>query len=41
MFDDDDDDEDGLPGWLIFLLIFVAGNIILYYSTGHILIPLK
>ena len=38
MFDDDDD---GLPGWLIFSLIFVAGNIILYYSTGRILIPLK
>ncbi len=37
----DDDDEAGLPGWLIFLLIFVAGNIILYYSTGYFLIPLK
>ncbi len=37
----DDDDENGLPGWLIFLLIFVAGNILLYYTTGHILIPLK
>ena len=37
----DDDDGDGLPGWLIFLLIFVAGNIILYYSTGYILIPRK
>ncbi len=41
MFDDDDDDEDGLPGWLIFVLIFGAGNILLYYTSGYILIPLK
>ena len=26
-------------GWLIFLLIFVVGNIVLYVTTGWVLIP--
>ena len=38
-----DDDEGGgwggIAGWVIFLLIFGVGNVILYYTTGIVLIP--
>jgi hypothetical protein len=39
-------DEEGSGGWniggiVIFLLIFGVGNVILYYTTGIVLIPLK
>jgi hypothetical protein len=34
------DDEGGSwKGWLIFILIFGVGNIILYSTTGIVLIP--
>jgi len=35
----DDDEGSGIMGWVIFLLIFGAGNAILYATTGIILIP--
>ncbi len=28
-----------IPGWLIFVLIFVVGNIILFFTTGYVIIP--
>ena len=28
-------------GWLIFILIFGAGNVILYMTTGIVLIPIR
>ena len=33
--------EGGHPamGWMIFILIFVVGNIVLYLTTGWVLIP--
>lgn len=39
----DDDYEgggEGIPGWLIFFLIFVVGNGILYATTGIFFIPI-
>ena len=35
-----DDDEGGM-GWIIFILIFVVGNAILYFTTGIVLIPIR
>lgn len=33
-------DEGGGAGkWIIFFLIFVVGNAILYFTTGYVLIP--
>ena len=34
-----DNDGGGIWGWVIFLLIFGVGNVILYYTTGWVLIP--
>lgn len=34
-----DDEGGGGLGWLGFILIFLVGNIILYYTTGFVLIP--
>jgi hypothetical protein len=42
MADDSDDGEGG--GWggiLVFIGIFVVGNIILYLTTGWVIIPIK
>ncbi len=37
-----DDGEGGsLKGILIFILIFGLGNVILYFTTGFVLIPFK
>lgn len=36
-----DDDNNGIMGWVIFLLIFGVGNAILYYTTGIVLIPVR
>ncbi len=36
----DDDDGNGIKGWLIFILIFGVGNLILYATTGIFLIPI-
>jgi hypothetical protein len=36
----DDDGGSGM-GWLIFLLIFGVGNVILYMTTGWLLIPIR
>lgn len=36
-----DDDGDGLKGWIIFILIFGVGNVILYSTTGIVLIPIR
>lgn len=32
-------DDDGTWGWMVFILIFVVGNIILYATTGWVIIP--
>lgn len=37
----DDGDGSGLKGLIIFVLIFGVGNVILYLTTGFVLIPLK
>ncbi len=37
----DDRDGSGLKGWIIFILIFGVGNIILYSTTGIVLIPIR
>ena len=34
------DGDNGLQGWIIFILIFGVGNAILYATTGIFLIPL-
>jgi hypothetical protein len=39
MSDDDSGGMGGLGGWVIFILIFGVGNVILYYTTGIVLIP--
>lgn len=36
----DDDEGGGGFGWIIFILIFVVGNFILYKTTGIFLIPI-
>lgn len=36
-----DDDGGGMMGWVIFLLIFGVGNVILYATTGIFLIPIR
>lgn len=36
-----DDDNSGIMGWVIFILIFGVGNLILYYTTGIVLIPIR
>ena len=36
---DDEGSGSGIIGWVIFLLIFGLGNVILYYTTGFVLIP--
>ena len=36
-----DDEGSGVKGWIIFLLIFGAGNAILYATTGIVLIPIR
>jgi hypothetical protein len=35
-----DDEGNPLVGWLIFILIFGVGNMILYATTGAFIIPL-
>ena len=35
-----DDDGSGMMGWIIFILIFVVGNAVLYFTTGIFLIPI-
>jgi hypothetical protein len=37
----DDGDGSSLKGILIFILIFGVGNVILYLTTGFVLIPFK
>ena len=36
----DDDEGGGCGGWVIFILIFGVGNLILYSTTGAFLIPI-
>jgi len=36
----DDGDGRGWVGWIIFILIFGVGNLILYATTGIFLIPI-
>ncbi|MGE3806610.1 MAG: hypothetical protein AB7K24_18235 [Gemmataceae bacterium] len=36
----DDNDGGGLMGWVIFILIFGVGNLILYATTGIFFIPI-
>ena len=35
-----DDDDNPVMGWIIFILIFGVGNLILYSTTGIFLIPI-
>ena len=35
-----DDNGGGLMGWVILILIFGVGNLILYYTTGWFIIPI-
>lgn len=35
-----DDDDNPLMGWIIFILIFGVGNLILYSTTGIFFIPI-
>jgi hypothetical protein len=37
---DDDSDGSGVKGWIIFILIFGLGNLILYVTTGIFIIPI-
>jgi hypothetical protein len=37
----DDNGGSHAMGWIIFILIFGVGNVILYYTTGIILIPIR
>jgi hypothetical protein len=37
----DDDEGGGLKSWIIFILIFGVGNLILYSTTGILLIPIR
>jgi hypothetical protein len=34
------DEDGGATGWIVFLLIFVVGNIIAYKACGIVLIPI-
>ena len=36
---DDEGFGGGIGKWVVFLLIFGLGNVILYYTTGFVLIP--
>ncbi len=36
-----DEEGSGLMGWVIFILIFGVGNLILYKTTGIVLIPIR
>ena len=36
----DDDDDNPILGWIIFILIFGVGNLILYSTTGIFFIPI-
>ena len=38
---DDEGGGNGWIGWVIFLLIFGLGNVLLYYTTGIVLIPIR
>jgi hypothetical protein len=37
---DDDNEGSGIMGWVIFVLIFGVGNLILYATTGIFIIPI-
>jgi hypothetical protein len=37
---DDENEGNGFMGWLIFILIFGLGNLILYVTTGIFIIPI-
>lgn len=37
---DDDEGGKGWIGWLVFILIFGVGNLILYLTTGIFIIPI-
>ena len=36
----DNDNDNGLIGWIIFILIYGVGNFILYKTTGIVLLPI-
>jgi hypothetical protein len=40
MSDDDEGGGGAVVGWIIFLLIFGVGNLILYMTTGIFFIPI-
>ncbi len=41
MSDDDNGPSKGFIGVLIFIAIFVVINIVLYFTTGWVIIPIK
>lgn len=36
---DDEKEGSGIMGWVIFILIFGLGNLLLYATTGIVIIP--
>lgn len=40
MSDQNDDGNDNFVRWIIFILIYGVGNLILYKTTGMLLIPI-
>lgn len=38
---DQEEEGSGVMGWIIFLLIFGVGNVILYLTTGILIIPIR
>lgn len=40
MNDHNDNDGSNVVGWIVFILIYGMGNLILYNTTGMLLIPI-
>jgi hypothetical protein len=40
MSDSNNNDSNPVAGWILFILIYVVGNYILYKTTGIVLIPI-
>jgi hypothetical protein len=38
---DDGEGHNPIVGWIIFILIFGVGNLILYATTGIVIIPIR
>ena len=40
MSDDENREGSGVMGWVVFILIFGVGNLILYKTTGWFILPI-